>query len=116
MNIGNNVKQKRIEKGLSQEILAEKLYISQATLSNIESNKSVPDVILLQQIANELDTNINELLDGKTVIVNNTNQQGGVGYAEVVTQLSEKIIELYENQLKEKEDLIIELKQKLKEY
>ena len=79
MSIGSNIKAKRIGKGLSQEILAEKLHVSQATLSNIEADKSIPDVILLQQIAESLDTNINDLLDGKTIFVNNNNQNGGVG-------------------------------------
>jgi transcriptional regulator with XRE-family HTH domain len=114
MSIGSNIKIKRAKKGMSQEVLAEKLHLSQATLSNIESDKSVPDVILLQQIAELLDSNINELLDGKTIFVNNNNQNGGVGYAEVVNQLSEKLIALYEKQLKEKDDLIKELKIKLK--
>lgn len=112
MSIGSNIKTKRSELGLSQEVLAEKLHVSQATLSNIEANKSVPDVILLQQIAEILDTNINELLDGKTVFVNNNNQNGGVGYAEVVNQLSEKLIAIYEKQLKEKDKIIEELRAK----
>lgn len=113
MSIGSNIKTKRTQKGLSQEVLAEKLHVSQATLSNIEADKSVPDVILLQQIAEILDTNINELLDGKTIYVNNNNQNGGVGYAEVVNQLSEKLIELYEKQLAEKDELIKDLKEKI---
>lgn len=114
MSIGNNIKKFRNKKGLSQELLAEMLHVSQATLSNIESDKSVPDVILLQQIADALDTNINDLLDSKAIIVNNNHQTGGVGYAEVVNQLSEKLIELYEKQLQEKEQLILELKAQLK--
>lgn len=114
MSIGGNIKTKRAELGFSQEVLAEKLHVSQATLSNIEANKSVPDVILLQQIADVLETNINELLDGKTVFVNNNNQNGGVGYAEVVNQLSEKLIALYEKQLNEKDELIKELRRKNK--
>lgn len=113
MSIGSNIKEKRVQKGLSQEVLAENLHISQATLSNIEADKSIPDVILLQQIADFLDTNINDLLDGKTIFVNNNNQTGGIGYAEVVNQLSEKLIELYERQLKEKDSIINELKDKL---
>lgn len=113
MSIGSNIKTKKADKGLSQEVLAEKLHVSQATLSNIEADKSVPDVILLQQIADVLDTNINELLDGKTVFVNNNNQNGGVGYAEVVNQLSEKLIALYEKQLKEKDELINDLKRQV---
>lgn len=113
MSIGNNIKTKRTELGLSQEVLAEKLHISQATLSNIEVGKSTPDVILLQQIADVLETDINTLLDGKTIFVNNTNQSGGVGYAEVVNQFSEKLIALHEKQLLEKDKLIKELINKL---
>lgn len=109
MSIGSNIKTKRSELGLSQEVLAERLHVSQATLSNIEADKSVPDVILLQQIADILDTNINELLDGKTIFINNTNQKGGVGYAEVVNQFSDKLIALHEKQLAEKDKLIREL-------
>jgi transcriptional regulator with XRE-family HTH domain len=114
MSIGSNIKTKRIEKRLSQEVLAEKLHVSQATLSNIEVDKSVPDVILLKQIAEVLNTNINELLDGKTVFVKNNNQNGGVDYPEVVNQLSQKLIELYEKQLKIKDKMIKKLKEKLK--
>jgi transcriptional regulator with XRE-family HTH domain len=110
MSIGSNIKAKRSKLGISQAVFAEKLHLSQATLSNIEADKSVPDVILLQQIADALDTNINDLLDGKTVFVNNNNQKGGVGYAEVVNQLSEKLIALYEQQLKEKDEIIKALK------
>lgn len=109
MSIGTNIKSKRSELGLSQEVLAEKLHISQATLSNIEKDKSVPDVILLQQIADVLETDINALLDGKTVYISNSNQKGGVGYAEVVNQFSEKLVALHEKQLKEKDKLIKKL-------
>ena len=113
MSIGENIKKKRLKINLSQEILAEKLHVSQATLSNIESNKSVPDVILLQQIADILETNINELLDSEKVVVNNNNQKGGVGYAEIVNQLSENLIKLYERTIKEKNEEIKGLKAKI---
>jgi transcriptional regulator with XRE-family HTH domain len=109
MSIGSNIKTKRSQLGLSQELLAEKLHVSQATLSNIEKGKSVPDVILLQQIAELLDTNINDLLDDKTIFISNTNQKGGVGYAEVVNRFSDKLIALHEKQLAEKDKLINEL-------
>ncbi|MGB6269004.1 MAG: helix-turn-helix domain-containing protein [Olleya sp.] len=116
MSIGSNIKSKRLELGLSQEVLADSLHISQATLSNIEANKSIPDVILLQQIADALDTDMNSLIDSKTVVVNNNNQKGGVGYAEVVNQLSEKLILLYESQIEEKNKIINDLKDKLSKY
>lgn len=113
MSIGENIKKKRLKINLSQEILAEKLHVSQATLSNIESNKSVPDVILLQQIADILETNINDLLDSEKVVVNNTDQKGGVGYAEIVNQLSENLVNLYERTIKEKNEEIEVLKAKI---
>lgn len=116
MSLGSNIRNKRAYKSLSQEILAEKLHISQATLSNIEANKSIPDINLLLQISVILETSVYDLLDGKAVLVNNNNQNGGVGYAEVVNQLSEKLIKLYETQLSEKDALIIELKRKLSRF
>lgn len=113
MSIGENVKTKRLKLNISQEVLAEKLHVSQATLSNIESNKSVPDIILLQQIADMLDTNINDLLDTERIIINNNNQKGGVGYAEIVNQLSENLIKQYEKRIMDKNEEILYLKNKL---
>ena len=52
----------------------------------------------------------------KLFSVNNKHQNSGVGYAEVVNQLSEKLIELYEKQLKNKDELIKELKEKLENF
>ena len=114
MSIGSNIKTIRTENGLSQEVLAEKLHVSQATLSNIEADKSVPDVILLQRIAEVLDTNIKELLDGKTVFVDKNTQNSGVNYAEVINQLSKKLISIYEKQIKMKDELINDLKRQTK--
>lgn len=59
----NKNKEKRSEKGFSQEYLAEKLNISQGTLSNIESNKSKPDIDLLKNISTVLDVDIYELIE-----------------------------------------------------
>ena len=114
MSIGNNIKVLRLKNNLSQELLAEKLNISQATLSNIESNKSVPDVILLQQICDFLDTNINELMQKDKISINNNNQSGGVGYAEIVNQLSDNLINLYERIISDKNLEIEELKLRIK--
>lgn len=40
----NNIKLERVRRGLSQEELASKAFISRATLSRIETGTSVPDV------------------------------------------------------------------------
>ncbi len=114
MSIGHNIKDKRLKKGLSQEQLANEVYISQATLSNIEKGKSIPDILLLQHFAEALECSFEDLLENESVVVNNNNQQGGIGYAQVVNQLSEKLIEQYEARILEKDIRIKELEQLLK--
>ncbi|PKP15032.1 MAG: XRE family transcriptional regulator, partial [Bacteroidetes bacterium HGW-Bacteroidetes-23] len=106
IQIGSKIRKKRIEKGFSQEYLADLLHLSQGTLSNIESGKSVPDVLQLQQIASALDTTISDLVDSSKVIFNNVETNHGIGYAEIVNQLSDKLVEQYEKRIAEKDFLI----------
>lgn len=44
MNLGSQIKYFRQRDYLSQEDLAEKLYVSRQTISNWENDKSYPDV------------------------------------------------------------------------
>lgn len=112
MSIGINIKNKRTQKGMSQELLAENLYISQGTLSNLEADKSTPDVILLKRIANALETDINELMDDKTIFTN-YNQRDGSNCSEIVNLLSDKINELYVKLLDEKDFVILQKNKKI---
>ena len=53
MELGNKIKYYRNEKELSQEELAERVYVSRQTISNWENNKSYPDInsiVLLSEI------------------------------------------------------------------
>ncbi len=53
MNIGNEIKKRRAKMNLSQEELAEKVYVTRQTVSNWETEKSYPDihsVLLLSQV------------------------------------------------------------------
>ena len=53
MNIGNEIKKRRAQMNLSQEELAEKVYVTRQTVSNWETEKSYPDihsVLLLSQV------------------------------------------------------------------
>lgn len=53
MNIGNEIKNRRAQMNLSQEELAEKVYVTRQTVSNWETEKSYPDihsVLLLSQV------------------------------------------------------------------
>ncbi|WP_396142917.1 helix-turn-helix domain-containing protein [Flavobacterium sp.] len=110
MSIGTRIRKKRTEKGFSQEFLAEKLKISQGTLSNIESNKSKPDIDLLKSISNLLEVDIYDLIEETKL--KQVNKDNSVGYlAENQNfQISEKLIEQYEERIKELKDVIAELK------
>ena len=44
MELGNQMKKYRGELSLSQDALAEKIYVSRQTISNWETGKSYPDV------------------------------------------------------------------------
>ncbi|WP_217907054.1 helix-turn-helix transcriptional regulator [Campylobacter ureolyticus] len=53
MELGNQIKYYRSEKELSQEELADRLYVSRQTISNWENNKNYPDInsiVLLSEV------------------------------------------------------------------
>lgn len=55
----------RKEKNLTQKDLAEKLYVSDKTVSKWERGLSMPNVVLLIPIADILDVTVTELLRGE---------------------------------------------------
>ena len=60
---GDRVKQLRLEKELSQELLAEECGIGRATLSRIETGAYVPKLTTIFSLAEGLNVNIKELFD-----------------------------------------------------
>jgi len=64
MNISNQIKNYRKQKNLSQEELAEKIYVSRQTISNWETGKSYPDVHNLLLLSALYDISIDELIKG----------------------------------------------------
>lgn len=61
MNIGNNIKNLRKQKKLTQEQVAEKLGISYQAVSRWENNANTPDIALLPEIASIFDVSIDTL-------------------------------------------------------
>lgn len=57
----------RKEKNLTQKDLAEKLYVSDKTVSKWERGISMPNVVLLIPIADVLDITVTELLRGEKI-------------------------------------------------
>jgi len=62
MELGNNVRTRRTELGLTLEALAEKSHVSRAMLSDIERGAKSPTVRVISQIAMGLDCTVSELL------------------------------------------------------
>ena len=73
MSIGTKVRQYREAKNWSQEDLAIRLDTTQTTISNIESDKNIPNSLLLSNIARELEVDINDLLidSSNNIMTNN---------------------------------------------
>ena len=62
---GEFLKRLRKEKGLTQEQLAEKFYISSRTVSRWETGSNMPDVVMLIELADYYDVDIREIIDGE---------------------------------------------------
>lgn len=63
--VGCFLKELRLEKGLTQEQLAEKFNISNRSVSRWENGKNMPDISLLVELAEFYQVGMDELLDGE---------------------------------------------------
>ena len=64
MEIGNQIKQHRAALNLSQEELAERIYVTRQTLSNWENGKTYPDVNSLLRLSGVFGVTLDELVKG----------------------------------------------------
>ena len=64
MELGNKIKYYRGEKELSQEELAERVYVSRQTISNWENNKSYPDINSIVLLSEVFEISIDNLIKG----------------------------------------------------
>jgi transcriptional regulator with XRE-family HTH domain len=62
---GKFIAQKRKEKNLTQEQLAEKLGVSNKTISKWETGKCMPDYAVVKSLCEELEITVAELMDGE---------------------------------------------------
>ena len=63
--IGKFITELRKEKGLTQQQLGERLYVTDKAVSKWERGLSLPDITLLEKLAQELDVDVSEILQGK---------------------------------------------------
>ena len=69
LEIGKTIKQHRTQLGWSQEVLAEKAYVSRQTVSNWETEKSYPDVHSLLILSDLFGVSLDELIKGDVAVM-----------------------------------------------
>lgn len=66
VKIGQYISKARKEKEMTQEDIAEKLGVSQRTVSRWETGKNMPDLAVIPELCNILDINISDFFKGET--------------------------------------------------
>ena len=64
---GNTIKTLRERNSMTQLMLAEKLGVSDKTISKWETGKGYPDITLLEPIAKAFQVSVTELISGNTI-------------------------------------------------
>ena len=86
--IGEFIAQERKAKKLTQAKLAEKIFVSEKTISKWEKGKGLPDTNLLPKLCEILEINLNELLNGERIVKehNKSNEQILLNMAKEIEQ------------------------------
>lgn len=66
MEIGKKLKEARLGAKLTQEQVAERLFVSRQTISNWENEKSYPDIVSVIKLSDLYSISLDELLKGDT--------------------------------------------------
>ena len=75
IKIGNFIADCRKKKKITQEQLAEKLYVTDRAVSKWERGLSLPDADKMLELCNILDINVNELLNGERIDMKDYNKK-----------------------------------------
>lgn len=86
VKFGEKVKSIREEKGLTQQTLAEKLYVTRQAVSRWECGARQPDLLTAKKIARILDVSLDELLSGEELREDIEKKPVSTGPAEHVIQ------------------------------
>ena len=74
MEIGRKLKEVRMKSNLTQEQVAEKLFVSRQTISNWENEKSYPDIISIIRLSDLYSISLDELLKGDRKMMEHLNE------------------------------------------
>ena len=107
MSIGKNIAKYRKAKGLTQEDLGAKIGVSNQSVSKWESEVSMPDVMLLPEIARALNITLNDLYG-----IAKEPEKISVSADDFPSFCRQKLLELFYYSIKVKEDLELEFQSK----
>jgi transcriptional regulator with XRE-family HTH domain len=111
MDVGVKISNLRNNKKLSQLELAHRLGISQTALCDIESGKTKKiDFMLMDKVCKEFEVDFDYFVEKQKV--KQVNKDNSVGYLATnqAFNFSEKLIEQYEERIKELKEIIVDLK------
>ena len=69
MEVGAQIKKYRSNMGISQEELAEKVYVSRQTVSNWETGKNYPDIHSVLLLSSVFNVSLDQLIKGDVEIM-----------------------------------------------
>ena len=78
MELGKQIRKYRNEKALSQDALAEKIFVSRQTISNWENEKSYPDIISVIELSNLYSISLDVLLKGDEKMIEHLEESTNV--------------------------------------
>ena len=78
MEIGKKLKEARLHRDLTQEVIAEKLNVSRQTISNWENEKSYPDIISVIELSNLYSISLDDLLKGDDAMMEHLQESTNV--------------------------------------
>ena len=87
LSTGMRIKLARVEAGLTQKELAEKLYIPYQSINQWERGKRNPKLETLRKIANALGIPLETFIDMSPSVQKESEDTGGINKAEILSQL-----------------------------
>ena len=73
VSLGETLKRLRMKQGLSQQQMADTFHIDRSSISNWESDRRVPDINTITQLADFFNVNVNELVTANMTNASNIN-------------------------------------------
>jgi transcriptional regulator with XRE-family HTH domain len=97
MSIGSKIRKLRILQRMSQEELAYQLNVAQTSISNFESNKTIPDFLVMQKVCEVFKVSFEYFIEENTTNNNNNIEKAencNIGFnTGIVNTIPEDIIE-----------------------